>query len=383
MTPDERELRRALDARSGETSPEFRARLGGVLRQGKPSSSPAPAIAVVAVIALSAASVGILLIARGAGPESHPGLASGARLASPSPTPIALPTTAELSAPSSNVVWAFVDDSMLFRSTDGGDTWEQRSLPPTQGPRPEISFVDGQEGWYSTGGVPETQCNAAGTAIWHTTDGGANWSQVALVTWPQQAGVSGIGLGQCKEGLSFVDSKHGFLAAWDDNHRPTIYRTSDGGRTWKGAILPDPPGFVTQTGGFALRAGLARAFGATLLVPAWSMQDGAQSEIQYVFRSTDGGATWTYLAKTGNGINTVSFVTVSRWLQLIVPGQSIETTDSGKTWHPYSSDYSQAAPVAPQIVFGDSLVGYATVRGGIQRTADGGLHWTSIKTPGT
>src|SRR3981081_3920978 len=53
--------------------------------------------------------------------------------ASPSPsptvaaTPITLPSTAQLSAPSGTVVWAFVADSRLFRSTDRGDTWQERS----------------------------------------------------------------------------------------------------------------------------------------------------------------------------------------------------------------------------------------------------------------
>jgi photosystem II stability/assembly factor-like uncharacterized protein len=132
-----------------------------------------------------------------------------------------------------------------------------------------------------------------------------------------------------------------------------------------------------------LPAGLVRAFGFTLLLPAWGMQPGAQAGTVYVFGSIDGGATWTYLATTGTGINNVTLVSASRWLELIVPEQSLETTDAGKTWHGYPSHYSQAAPVAPQIVFGDSSVGYATVRGSIQRTGDGGLHWTYIKTPGT
>jgi len=61
----------------------------------------------------------------------------------------------------------------------------------------------------------------------------------------------------------------------------------------------------------------------------------------------------------------------------------METTDGGATWHAYTTDYSQAAPIAPDIVFGDAQVGYAIVRGSIQRTVDGGAHWTTIKTPGT
>jgi photosystem II stability/assembly factor-like uncharacterized protein len=61
----------------------------------------------------------------------------------------------------------------------------------------------------------------------------------------------------------------------------------------------------------------------------------------------------------------------------------VETTDAGKTWHPYPADYTQAAGVAPDVVFADPLVGYATVRGGITRTVDGGSHWTAIETPGT
>jgi photosystem II stability/assembly factor-like uncharacterized protein len=76
-------------------------------------------------------------------------------------------------------------------------------------------------------------------------------------------------------------------------------------------------------------------------------------------------------------------VTTTRWLQIGTPSSSKETTDGGATWHALTTDYSQAAPIAPEIVFADPLVGYATVRGGIQRTVDGGAHWVGIKTPGT
>jgi photosystem II stability/assembly factor-like uncharacterized protein len=331
--------------------------------------------ALVVAVALTVATIGVVLMGR---PAFAPSSDSPAKPVARPTLPIPMPTWAQLTA-SKELIWVLVANTVLFRSTDRGNSWAQRPLPTTDGGYlPEISFADLNNGWYSTGGSPETQCNGAGTAIWRTTDGAATWRQVALVP-----GSSGIGYPQCKEGLSFIDETHGFLAAWDDNHLPSIYRTADGGKSWMAATLPDPPGFTTQAGGFRLRAGLVRAFGSTLLVPAWGMQPGAQAGTEYVFGSIDGGATWTYLATTGGGINNVTFVSASRWLELIGPRQSVETTDAGKTWHPYPSDYSQAAPVAPQIVFGDSLVGYATVRGSIQRSIDGGMHWSYIKTPGT
>jgi photosystem II stability/assembly factor-like uncharacterized protein len=61
----------------------------------------------------------------------------------------------------------------------------------------------------------------------------------------------------------------------------------------------------------------------------------------------------------------------------------METTDGGATWHKYTTDYSQAAPITADFVFGHADFGYATVRGAIQRTMDAGAHWTTIKTPGT
>jgi photosystem II stability/assembly factor-like uncharacterized protein len=104
----------------------------------------------------------------------------------------------------------------------------------------------------------------------------------------------------------------------------------------------------------------------------------------FVFRSTDRAATWSYIATApASTEGNIAFVTSSRWITIGAPGAAQQTTDSGGTWHPYPTDYSQAAPIPPDIVFGDAMVGYATVRGVIQRTTDGGAHWTALKTPGT
>jgi photosystem II stability/assembly factor-like uncharacterized protein len=296
-------------------------------------------------------------------------------LLAPSP-PITLPADALISAPSRDVVWVLINGTYLYRSTDRGTTWQQRPAVPHSGGGgpPEVSFVDDHQGWAFFGGVPETQCNGDTAEIWRTTDAGATWQRVAHIL-PGSAGYA-----QCKEGLSFIDPMHGFLGADDPNRPPTIYRTSDGGLTWSGSTLPDPPGFVTQGAGITLRAGLVKGFNDTLLLQAW----GSQASTDYVFRSTDGGASWKYLshAAGANGITTITFVTATRWLQIGNDGSGLETTDAGQTWHAYRCDYQDAAGVASLLVFGDSQVGYGTVRGGIHRTVDGGLHWVMIKTPG-
>lgn len=290
---------------------------------------------------------------------------------SASPTPIVLPSIAQVSAPSSNVVWTLVAGSRLFRSTDRGGTWDEHALP-SMAINPEISFVTDREGWLASVGSPATQCQSQSISIWHTTDAGATW---------QQAATTGIADAQCKRSLSFTDAEHGFVGAWDQNHAPLIYRTTDGAKTWSASRpLPDPPGFTTQAGGISLQAGRVLAFGSTLLVTATGP---AQAGTDYVFRSQDGGATWTYAASVSNMSIAFAIVTASRWLRIGPPGGSFETTDAGATWHAYVTDYSQAAPIAPALVFGDASVGYATVRGGLQRTVDGGAHWTQLKTPGT
>ena len=381
MNAEEPDLRRALGARSGRPTPEFRARFASALSAGRPASSSAPRLALAVAMVLAVAVVGVLLMSRQGGRAlPPPGAASGPRIVTtPLPTPsgcvfcpIQMPTYAVLSAPSDNVVWALVQGEYLARSTDRGTTWEQRPLPKFEGgfPPPEISFIDDHEGWLATGGSPATQCSFQTTAMWHTSDAGATWNQV---------GTTGIGTSQCKGMLSFVDHNRGFIDGFDPNHAPVIYRTTDGGRTWAPSKpLPDPPGFTSQGGGFTLQPGPVRAFGPTLLVQA-SMNN-SEGYVQAVFSSGDGGATWSYVARR-EGL--LVFLTSTRWLQVNIDQPSWETTDAGRSWHAYASDYTQAAGVAPDVVFADSAVGYATVRGSIARTIDGGHHWVWIGTPGT
>jgi hypothetical protein len=89
MNSDERDLRRALETRSGAPTPEFRARLNALLAGSQRVPNLAPAIALVAAVAITLGTVSVLVMARNAhhGPSATLNQASGARLESPSPTP--------------------------------------------------------------------------------------------------------------------------------------------------------------------------------------------------------------------------------------------------------------------------------------------------------
>ena len=295
------------------------------------------------------------------------------------PTLIPLPSSAQIDAPTGTIVWTVVADTRLFRSTDRGDTWQERPTPPSL--PVAVSFIDDHEGWalVPQGGccVPPPAgggCTAPSVTLQHSADAGATWQQLAP---------TGFAVGPCKSSVRFSDAQHGYVSAFDPNGSPVIYRSADGGRTWTASRpLADPPGFTTRTGGgTTLGVGRVGSFGGTLLVTAFPTNPSTGAI--FVYRSTDAGATWTYASTAPNQNQDVAFVTATRWLQISSPADSKETTDGGASWHAYTTTYSQAAPIAPAITFGDAQVGYATVRGTIQRTIDGGAHWTTLRTPGT
>jgi photosystem II stability/assembly factor-like uncharacterized protein len=266
-------------------------------------------------------------------------------------------------------VWAFVGGTRLFRSSDRGDTWVERSTPPGLSNN-EMAFADDRNGMLLSTGTAAQDCQTQTVSIGATADAAATWQRIQA---------TGISDAMCKQGLASADPTHFVFMATKTGSAPVVYRTADSGRTWTAsAPLPIPPNLASQGATSVTITGRPRVFGSVVLVDG-----GGGQQTKDVFRSTDGGATFTYASTVPTFEGAVAFVTATRWLQIAPPSSSMETTDGGASWHAYTTDYGQAAPVAPEVVFGDGNVGYATVRGEIQRTTDGGAHWTKIKTPGT
>ena len=341
-----------------------------------------PTVAVVTVILLSAISIGVLIAARHAGRIGQAGPASGARLgsdarvASPSPaeSPVPLPTDVQLSAPSSTVVWALVARMYLFRSTDQGTTWQQRTMPTFTGgasATAHVSFANDLDGWvYFVAESPDCMNGLAssdrtqvqqGAQLFRTTDGATSWSLVdTAVEGDVSAG--GLPLEECKGAFAFIDPQHG-LAGTSDRTSTYMWRTSDGGVSWKRAQLP-PPRYASDEGW--RRVIFIQSFGGTVVLYA---------PID-VLESTDEGATWTYV---GSYVTPLAFKSPVRWI-VIFPGSTSETLDAGKTWQEVPTDYHTLSTHWEGFVFVDDNVGYGGDLGRVIRTLDGGAHWELIKT---
>lgn len=137
---------------------------------------------------------------------------------------ISLPTEANLldigftSDP--NHGWLVGTDSAILETTDGGKTWQPRTLElGDQKYRFTSVSFSGQEGWLT--GEP--------AILLHTTDAGKSWERIALSEKLPGAPTKIIALGSNSAEMTTTVG--------------AIYRTADAGKTWK-AMVQEAVGFV-------------------------------------------------------------------------------------------------------------------------------------------
>ena len=223
---------------------------------------------------------------------------------------------------------------------------------------------------------------ANGLGFWITRDGGTTWIAAA----PKHVRTIGDPVARIGD-IRFVDRDHGWLSAADvfggfplPKDAPSwrhmeIDRTTDGGRTWHASV---PPGCLQTCGGAHLSFLDARR--------------GFAIASQGFFATHDGGATWTRVA-TPPFSGPIAFLDArrgfgvsdpARWggPQYAVPfggGRLYRTGDGGRTWTrlPLTGNADSVAvfgrdvvvPVRVRTQHGQRLVVHAT--------SDGGATWTT------
>ena len=234
--------------------------------------------------------------------------------------------------------------SFLFRTTDGGASWDRLPSPPGA---PQVAFSSPTTGWSVVQGGP----GAGG--LYQTTDAGRSWRGVALAP---PAALRGTSV-RLREPPTFKSRRDGFLPVEfvrQEGGRPRIlaagfFVTADGGASWAPRYVPlaeedEEHGLLPQ----------AAADRRTLLA---LVGNGARK----VLTSRDGGGRWSVATSGLEG----RYPAV-RGLAFADPG-----TGWAVTGRSAGSLENGCQPPTPQ----------CDDRGVLLRTTDGGATW-SAATPG-
>ena len=127
----------------------------------------------------------------------------------------------ELAFATSSDGWAALtgaEGEILLATHDGGLTWSKLPTPP---PFHKLFFVDSSRGW----GLSGTVGNSSSTTLWRTSNGGKTWASTEL------GSAAGVQHGDEIVDLWFASERHAVFLSRQHAGSGAVYFTGDGGRT--------------------------------------------------------------------------------------------------------------------------------------------------------
>lgn len=258
-----------------------------------------------------------------------------------------------------------------YHTSDGGINWSKITVPYSGA---KISFLDPNNGWALADLGVGAGSNAV--AVYQTSDAGATWN-MNFVNDPNQASASdSLPLGGLKFGLTPLDMQTAWIfGVVYAPGTPYLFRTDDGGRTWSPVQLPLPPGAENSEVGIEQMAFTSDTDGYILM----RAQSDSSNLVLYV--SNDGGATWAITPTLIPGGGFADFLPGGE-IVLYNRAQFYVTRDAARTW----------SIIPPDIVFDEIFAGMdflsastgyvitqdPTNHRSLYRTDDGGATWFPV-----
>jgi photosystem II stability/assembly factor-like uncharacterized protein len=288
----------------------------------------------------------------------------------------------------------------VWKTTNGGQSWRNISDFRVVGNAPEISSVgaiavapsDHNVIWVGAGESGLREDLTYGDGVYRSTDGGETWRHLGLRETQQ---VGAIRVHPTNPDIAWVAAMG---HAFGPNPERGVYKTTDGGATWKRTLFVDD-----STGAIDLSVDPTNP--RVLFAAMWKFQrfpwgmnsGGGKSGL---WKSTDGGETWTDIS-ANPGLPTTALgrigVSISpanpRRVYAVVEapdsagtirGGIFRSDDAGATWTRVNNDqkwqvrawYYSAITADPQ----DPNTVY-TMNLSTWRSVDGGRTWTRIAVP--
>ncbi len=259
-----------------------------------------------------------------------------------------------------------------YRTTDGGVTWSEIDTPYSGA---HVSFLDPNNGWALADLGVGAGSNAV--AVYQTTDGGATWTQKFTNDPNRPVSSDSLPLGGLKQGFTPLNMQtawiYGVIYAPGS---PYIFRTDDGGATWSPVTLPLPEGGADAE--LSVEQ-VSFAYDNTVFLVMRNTSDAINTP---VYVSTDSGNTWSLTPTLIPQSGEVSFISASE-IVIYNREQFYVTRDAAKTW----------SIIPPDVKFGDSFSGMDFVSAdtgyvlslnsdtnhtSLYRTDDGGATWFPV-----
>ncbi len=251
--------------------------------------------------------------------------------------------------------WVAGEHGTILKTTDGGGTWTAQLGGDPESPDEavrELFFLDELHGW-AMRGKPSL------VDILRTTDGGENWIPVGE-------------LSNHYDRFAFVSETVG-VVLYDQK----ILRTIDGGKTWNPVFecraKVDVEG-LSRT----VKCELWRLSFASAQV-GYASGGSYEAEVGIVAKTVDAGATWqvhnaAYQVGASHDKSDISFLdenTGCARFGYSDTGKLFRTTDGGSTWT------GVAASPGWVMRFADPEIGWSLHEKKLSFTTDGGKRWTS------
>ena len=288
-----------------------------------------------------------------------------------------------------NTTTAFaVIDWQVYRTADGGATWSARPIP-----------IDSTSDAYVIclsldPSAPSTLFVGAGDALYKSTDEGLSWTRSSAITGDVEVILSHPArpstlfavlhtneLSKSEDGGATWKLTAGLVAAGhfgpiissiigDPNHADTVYlttdqglfRTVDGGATWT---------LLSQS--LDVSESSVLAIDPTRSASLYLSRSGSG-----LYRSTDGGASWT-LSRTGLPQSSIGSIAIdplhAATLFASTPDGVFTSEDSGSTWMTSSAGIRGASIWSVAIDPTQSSIAYAGTDHGLFRTRNGARSW--------